>query len=363
MRARYRAAHPALAHELDLMQRHALPERWDADIPSFPADAKGLASRDAAQKVLNAIASRVPWLLGGAADLAPSTKTTLTFAGAGEFEPPGLAGRNMHFGIREHAMGAVCNGLALAHLRPYAASFLTFSDYMRPPIRLSAIMELPVIYIFTHDSIGLGEDGPTHQPVEQLAGLRAVPGLLVIRPADANEVAEAWRVILAQQDRPSCLVLSRQALPTLDRTRLAQAAGLARGAYVLADPAEGQAEVILIATGSEVGLALAARAHLSAEGIRTRVVSMPSWELFEAQPDAYRAEVLPPDIPGRVAIEQAAVMGWDRYVGAGGTVIGMRSFGASAPFAALQVKFGFTPERVAEAARRQAGRTRAGGHA
>ena len=359
VRERYRTGHPALSDELDLMERGGLPEGWDADIPAFPADATGLASRDSSQKVLNAIAPRLPWLLGGAADLAPSTKTNLAFAGAGDFQPGGYGGRNLHFGIREHAMGSAANGLALARLRPYAAGFLIFSDYMRPPIRLSAIMELPVVYVFTHDSIGVGEDGPTHQPIEQLAGLRSIPGLLVIRPADANEVAEAWRVALAQKDRPTCLVLSRQALPTVDRATHAPASGLARGAYVLADAQGGAPEVVLIATGSEVGLALAARGRLAAEGVRARVVSMPSWELFEAQPEAYRAEVLPPGIPGRVAIELAAVMGWDRYVGSGGAVIGMRSFGASAPLAALQDKFGFTPERVVEEARRQAARTRA----
>ena len=354
---RYRAEHPALAQELEAMRRGELPEGWDADIPAFPADAKGLASRDSSQKVLNAIAPRLPWLLGGAADLAPSTKTNLTFAGAGEFEAGSYGGRNLHFGIREHAMGSAANGMALAHLRPYVAGFLIFSDYMRPPIRLSAIMELPVVYVFTHDSIGVGEDGPTHQPIEQLAGLRSVPGLLVIRPADANEVVEAWRVALTRKHHPTCLILSRQALPTLDRAAHGPASGLARGAYVLADAPE--PEVVLMATGSEVHLALAARERLAKEGIAARVVSMPSWELFEAQPEAYRDEVIPPGIPGRVAIEQAAVLGWDRYVGRGGTVIGMRSFGASAPLAALQDKFGFTPERVAEEARRQAERTRA----
>ena len=358
LRQGYRAEHPALARELELMEQGDLPEGWDADIPAFPADSRGLASRDSSQKVLNAIAPRLPWLLGGAADLAPSTKTNLTFAGAGDFEADEHGGRNLHFGIREHAMGSAANGLALAHLRPYAAGFLIFSDYMRPPIRLSAIMELPVIYVFTHDSIGVGEDGPTHQPIEQLTGLRSIPGLLVIRPADANETAEAWRIALAQKHKPTCLVLSRQSLPTLDRTTHAPASGLARGAYVLADAEGGAPEVVLIATGSEVGLALTARDRLAAEGVQARVVSMPSWELFEEQAEEYRDQVLPPGIPGRVAIELAAVMGWDRYVGSGGAVIGMRSFGASAPLAALQDKFGFTPERVVEEARRQAARTR-----
>ncbi|CAH2599927.1 Transketolase [Rhodovastum atsumiense] len=361
LRQRYRAAHPDLSQELDLMERGDLPEGWDADIPVFPADANGVASRDSSQKVLNAIAPRLPWLLGGAADLAPSTKSNLTFAGAGSFAADNPGGRNLHFGIREHAMGSIANGLALAWLRPYASGFLIFSDYMRPPIRLSSIMELPVIYIFTHDSIGVGEDGPTHQPVEQLASLRAIPGLLVIRPADANEVAEAWRIAVTHKSRPTCLVLSRQNLPTLDRATLTPASGLARGAYVLAEADGGAPEVILIASGSEVSLALAARERLAAEGVRTRVVSMPSWELFEEQPETYRAQVLPPDIPGRVAIEQAAVLGWDRYVGSAGTIIGMRSFGASAPLAVLQDKFGFTPERVAEEGRRQAALTRAAG--
>ena len=361
LRTRYREAFPDLSGELDLMVQGELPEGWDSAIPSFPADEKGLATRDSSQKVLNAIAPRLPWLLGGAADLAPSTKTNLTFEGAGSFEADNYAGRNLHFGIREHAMGSAANGMALAHLRPYVAGFLIFSDYMRPPIRLSAIMELPVVYVFTHDSIGVGEDGPTHQPIEQLAGLRSIPGLLVIRPADANEVAEAWRVVVAQKHRPSCLVLSRQPLPTVDRATHASAAGLDRGAYVLAEAEGGAPEVVLIATGSEVSLALKARAKLAEDGVRARVVSMPSWELFEEQPEAYRDEVLPPGVPGRVAIESGAVMGWDRYVGHGGTVIGMRSFGASAPMTALQDKFGFTPDRVAEEARKQASRTRGAG--
>ncbi len=361
LRRHYRDEHPELARELDLMERGELPEGWDAGIPAFPADAKGLATRDSSQKVLNAIAPRLPWLLGGAADLAPSTKTTLTFDGAGgSFGPENHAGRNLHFGVREHAMGSAANGMALAGLRPYVAGFLAFSDYMRPPVRLAAIMELPVVHVFTHDSVGVGEDGPTHQPIEHLAGLRAIPGLLVIRPADANEVAEAWRVALGRKHKPSCLVLSRQALPTLDRATHAPASGLARGAYVLADPEDGAApEVVLIATGSEVALALAARDRLAAEGVPARVVSMPSWELFEEQPEEYRDEVLPPGVPGRVAVEQGAVMGWDRYVGRGGSVIGMRTFGASAPLAVLQDKFGFTPERVTEEGRRQAARTRA----
>ncbi len=357
---RYREQYPELARELDTMDKRHLPEGWDADIPAFPADAKGIASRDSSQKVLNAVAPNVPWLLGGAADLAPSTKTNLTFQGARSFQAGQYDGRNLHFGIREHAMGAIANGMALSGLRPYVAGFLIFSDYMKPPIRLSAIMELPVIYIFTHDSIGVGEDGPTHQPVEQLVALRAVPGLVVIRPGDANEVAEAWRIVMQLRNEPACLVLSRQALPTLDRTQYAPAAGLARGAYVLADSGDGPPDVILMGTGSEVSLCVGAFETLKAEGVRARVVSMPSWDLFEHQDEAYRDEVLPPGVIGRVAVEQGAKLGWDRYVGLGGSVIGMHTFGASAPAAALATKFGFTPERVLEEARKQAERSRKG---
>ena len=355
MLARYRKDYPALAAELDQMDHHQLPDGWDADIPVFPADAKGLASRDSSQKVLNAIAPHVPWLMGGAADLAPSTKSNLTFPGANSFQADDYAGRNLHFGIREHAMGSICNGLALAGLRSYASGFLIFSDYMKPPIRLAAIMELPVIYIFTHDSIGVGEDGPTHQPVEQLVALRSIPGLIVLRPADANEVAEAWRVAMRQHEKPVALVLSHQALPTIDRTKYGAASGVDRGAYVVADSG-GTPDVILIGTGSELTLCLGAYEALQAEGVRARVVSMPSWELFESQDDAYKNEVLPHSVLGRVAVEQGAVMGWDRYVGWGGAVIGMHTFGASAPAGELQKKFGFTPEKVLEAARTQAKR-------
>ena len=351
MFARYRAEYPDLARELDMMNLHGLPAGWDADIPTFPADAKGLASRDASQKVLNAIAPHLPWLIGGAADLAPSTKSNMTFQGAGSFGADNYGGRNLHFGIREHAMGAICNGLALAGLRAYGSGFLIFSDYMRAPIRLSAIMELPVIYIFTHDSIGVGEDGPTHQPIEQLVSLRAIPGMVVLRPGDANEVAAAWRVALSLREQPCCLILSRQPLPTLDRTRYAPADGVARGAYVLADAADGQPQIILMATGSEVSLVVGAYEALTAEGIRARVVSMPSWELFEKQPEEYRRRVLPPEVATRLAVEQAAVIGWDRYVGPAGRVIGMHTFGASAPLSALLGKFGFTPDKVLEAAR------------
>jgi len=357
MLARYRAEYPELAAELDQMDHHELPAGWDADIPTFPADAKGLASRDSSQKVLNAIAPHVPWLVGGAADLAPSTKSNLTFQGAGSFEADNYGGRNLHFGIREHAMGSICNGMALSGMRAYGSGFLIFSDYMKPPIRLAAIMELPVIYIFTHDSIGVGEDGPTHQPIEQLISLRSVPGVVVIRPGDANEVAEAWRVAMHVHDKPVALILSRQALPTLDRAKYAPASGLARGAYVVAD-SEGTPEVILMGTGSELSLCVGAHEALAAEGVRSRVVSMPSWELFESQDEAYRESVLPRSVPGRVAVEQGSTLGWDRYVGWGGAVIGMHTFGASAPAGDLLKKFGFTPDKVLEAARSQAKRSK-----
>ena len=353
--ARYREQYPDLAREIDMIDRHELPEGWDSEIPVFPADEKGIASRDSSQKVLNAIAKHVPWLIGGAADLAPSTKSNLTFDGAGSFEADNYGGRNLHFGIREHAMGSICNGIALSGLRAYASGFLIFSDYMKAPIRLSAIMELPVIYIFTHDSIGVGEDGPTHQPIEQLVTLRAIPGMYVFRPADANEVAEAWRVVMHLDDRPACRSLSRQALPTIDRAKYAPASGVARGAYVLAD-CDGPPAVILMATGSEVSLCMGAYETLTAEGIKARVVSMPCWELFETQDQAYRDEVLPPAVKGRLAVEMASTIGWDRYVGWGGVTIGMHSFGLSAPLAALQKQFGFTPEAVLDAARTQAKR-------
>ncbi|MBI3262292.1 MAG: transketolase, partial [Acidobacteria bacterium] len=322
-----------------------LPQSWDQTIPSFPTDLKGLAGRDASGKVLNAIAQQVPWLIGGSADLAPSTKTRLTLNEAGDFTA-GAAGRNLHFGVREHAMGSILNGLSHSKVRPYGSTFLIFSDYMRPAIRLSALMELPAIYIFTHDSIGVGEDGPTHQPVEQLASLRAIPGLITLRPADANEVAEAWRVIMELRHEPVALVLSRQELPTLDRAKYAPAQGLRHGAYILADAKDGTPEVILIGTGSEVALCVQAYEELTADGIATRVVSMPSWELFERMETAYRHHVLPPEVTARVAVEQASVLGWERYVGPEGTVIGMKTFGASAPLKALQDKFGFTPDRI-----------------
>jgi transketolase len=352
-RKAYRAKYPDLDDQLERMQRRELPEAWDSDLPSFPADSKGLASRDSSAKALNAIARHYPWLVGGSADLAPSTKTRLTFEAAGDFEAEKYGGRNLHFGIREHAMGAILNGIALTKIRAYGSSFLTFSDYMKPPIRLSALMELPVIYIFTHDSIGLGQDGPTHQPVEQLIALRSIPGLITLRPADANEATEAWRVIIRLKHQPACLVLSRQPLPTIDRTRYASAEGVARGAYVMADAGRGKPAVILIGTGSEVALCVAAYEDLAREGIAARVVSMPSWELFEQQDQSYRDSVLPPDITARVSVEEGSVIGWDRYVGIGGATIGMHTFGSSAPIKDLLKKFGFTPEKVLDAAKQQ----------
>jgi transketolase len=351
----YRAKHPEPAEHVLRMQRRELPDGWDRDLPVFEPDAKGLAGREASATVLNAIAPNVPWLIGGAADLAPSTKTRLTFDGAGDFSAEDRTGRNLHFGIREHAMGAILNGLSLSKLRPFGSGFLIFSDYARTPTRLGAIMEIPTITIFTHDSIGVGEDGPTHQPIEQLPALRAMPGLVTLRPGDANEVAESWRLIMQLQHDPVVLVLSRQAMATLDRARFAPAAGVAQGAYVLADPEAGEPELILIATGTEVQLAVAAYEELSAEGTRVRVVSMPSWELFERQSREYRERVLPPDVTARIAIEQASTFGWERYVGSGGRVIGMTTFGASAPLKDLQTKFGFTPDAVVDAARELVG--------
>jgi transketolase len=348
--AEYRAAFPDLADEIERMQRRELPGGWDAAIPTFPADAKGLATRDSSGQVLNAIAEDVPWLVGGAADLAPSTKTRLLFDGAGDFTPEDRSGRNVHFGVREFATAAIANGLALSKVRPFWSGFLIFSDYARAAIRLSALMEIPVIHVFTHDSIGVGEDGPTHQPVEQLASLRAMPGLLVFRPADANEVAETWRFVMQLHHEPAVLVLSRQALPSVDRSRTGSAAGVARGAYVLADT-DGAPDIVLIATGSEVTLALEAREELAADGIGARVVSMPCSELFDRQPQEYRDEVLPPSVKARVAIEQASALGWARYVGDGGAIVAMNTFGASAPLKELVQKFGFTPDAVTRVAR------------
>lgn len=352
----YKATYPELADHLYQMQHRQLPQGWDKDLPVFPADAKGDASRNSSGKVLNAVAQNVPWLIGGSADLAPSTKTRLTFEGAGDFTAVSPNGRNFHFGIREHAMGAILNGLSLSKIRPFGSGFLIFSDYGRPAIRLSALMEIPVIHIFTHDSIGVGEDGPTHQPVEQIASLRAIPGLIDLRPADANEVTEAWRVIMQMRHQPVALILSRQNLPTVDRDKYGSAAGVAKGAYVLADAENGRPDVILIGTGSEVQLCVAAYEQLQAEGIRARVVSMPSWELFEQQDRAYKDSILPADITARVSVEQASTMGWARYVGLTGCSIGMETFGASAPLKALQEKFGFTPDRVVAAAKEQLGK-------
>jgi transketolase len=351
----YRGAYPELAGEIDRMQHRTLPDGWDADLPVFPPDPKGIATRDSSAQALNTVARHVPWLIGGSADLTPSTKTRLTFEGAGDFQPDDHGGRNLHFGIREHASAAIANGLALTKLRPYWSTFLTFSDYARGAIRLSALMEIPVLHVFTHDSIGVGEDGPTHQPVEQLASLRAVPGLMVFRPADANEASETWRVVTALRHLPAALVLSRQPLPTLDRSGLGAASGVAQGAYILAEASGGRPDVILLATGSEVHLAMEARDELEADGTHARVVSMTCWELFDQQPEEYRRHVLPPDVTARVAVEQASTLGWDRYVGPGGRIIGMHTFGASAPLKQLLTKFGFTPEKVAEAAREVVG--------
>lgn len=355
--AAYRQHFPELAEQIDQMQRGDLPGGWDSGLPEFPADAKGVATRESSGKVLNAIAGKVPWLLGGAADLAPSTKTHLSAEPAGEFQAPGqggdYSGRNLHFGLREHAMCAIASGLSQSKLRPFAASFFIFTDYCRAAVRLCAMMELPVIYIWTHDSISLGEDGPTHQPVEHLASFRAMPGMILIRPADANEVIEAWRAIMPIKNRPVSLVLTRQAVPTLDRSKYASASGVARGAYVLADAEDQQPDVLLLGTGSEVGLCVMAYEQLKSEGIKTRVISMPSWELFEAQSQAYRDSVLPPRIKARVAVETASSFGWERYTGCGGARFCLHDFGLSAPAKVVAQHFGFTPENIAAAAREQ----------
>jgi len=352
----YRAKYPDAANEIELMQRRELPAGWDRNLPVFAADPKGIAGRDASGKVLNVLAQNIPWFLGGSADLGPSNKTTLTYMGAGDFEADNRAGKNLHFGIREHGMAAIVNGLSLSKLRPYGASFFIFSDYARPAIRLSALMELPTIFVFTHDAMGDGEDGPTHQPVEHLASLRAIPGLVVLRPGDANEVVEAYRYVMQLCHQPAVLALSRQPLPTLDRKKYAPASGVARGAYVLGDAVGRDPEVILIASGSEVSLAVDAHEKLIAEGIRSRVVSMPSWDIFERQTQEYRDSVLPPQVKARIAVEQASTFGWERYVGERGCVIGMKTFGASAPLKELQRKFGFTPESIVAAAKRQIGK-------
>ena len=351
-----RAVFPDLAVEIDQMQRRELPVGWDRNLPVFPADAKGVAGRDASGATLNVLAQNIPWFLGGSADLAPSNRTALKFAGAGDFEAATPGGRNLHFGVREHAMAAAVNGMSLSKLRPFGATFFIFSDYARPAIRLSALMELPTIFVFTHDAMGDGEDGPTHQPVEHLISLRAIPGLTVLRPGDANEVVEAYRHILQLRHRPALLALSRQPLPTFDRSKYASAAGVARGAYVMADAPGGAPEVILIASGSEVALIVGAQQELASEGIRSRIVSMPSWDIFESQPKSYRDSVLPPEITARVAVEQGSVLGWERYVGAAGRVIGMTTFGASAPLKELQRKFGFEPERVVAVVKELLGR-------
>ncbi len=347
----YGKKYPDLADQLNRMQRHELPDGWDKNLPTFPADAKGIATRESSGKVLNIVAQNVPWLIGGSADLATSNKTTLKFEGAGDFQAGHYGGRNLHFGVREHGMGAALSGMALSLVRPFGGTFFNFSDYMRPPIRLASIMELPVIYVFTHDSIGLGEDGPTHQPVEQLAALRAVPGLVLLRPADANEVVEAWKVIMLLREQPAALVLTRQNVPTLDRSKYASASGVAKGAYILADTSEGLPQVILMGSGSEISLCVDAYEQLKSEGIKARVVSMPSWDIFEHQDEAYRNKVLPPQVKARVAVEQASTFGWAQYVGPTGKVIGMKTFGASAPLKELLKKFGFTPDKVVEAAK------------
>jgi len=349
--AAYRAQYSELAIEIDQMQRRELPAAWDRDLPIFPADPKGIAGREASGKVLNVLAQNIPWFLGGSADLGPSNKTTLTYPGAGDFQADNPGGKNLHFGIREHAMAAIVNGLSLSKLRGFGATFFIFSDYARPAIRLSALMELPTILVFTHDAMGDGEDGPTHQPVEHLASLRAIPGLVTLRPGDANEVVEAYRYIMQLRHQPAVLALSRQPLPTLDRNRYAPASEVAQGAYILADPPGGNPEVILIASGSEVSLAVNAHETLLAEGIRSRVVSMPSWDIFDHQTQEYRDRVLPPNVKARVAVEQASTFGWERYVGSSGNIIGMKTFGASAPLKELQRKFGFEPDRVVAAAK------------
>jgi transketolase len=354
----YEKEYPELAAETLSIQHREPPKGWDAAIPTFPADAKGIASRDSSGKVLNAIAKHHPWLIGGSADLSPSTKTRLTFDGAGEVSRSSPGGRNVHFGVREHAMGAILNGLALTKLRAFGSGFLIFSDYGKGSLRLAAIMELPVIYVFTHDSIGVGEDGPTHQPVEHLAALRSIPGLVDIRPCDANEVAEAWRLVMQLKHEPVALILSRQALPTLDRSKFAPASGLGRGAYILSDAANGRPDVLLMATGSEVSLCTGAQEELSKQGVQARVISMPSWKLFEDQDDGYRESVIPPQMRARVSVEQAARFGWERYVGIDGARIGMRTFGESAPLQKLVKKFGFTVDAVVAAALDQVNRNK-----
>jgi transketolase len=352
----YRAKFPELAKQLELMQKRELPEGWDKNLPVFPADAKGMASRESSGKTVNALAKNIPWLIGGSADLAKSNKTNLEFPGAGDFLPGEYKGRNLHYGVREHAMGAAMNGMVLTKLRPFGGTFFNFSDYVKPAIRLGALMEQPVIYVFTHDSIGLGEDGPTHQPIEQLAALRAMPNILVLRPGDANEVVEAWKLAVSHIHGPTALVLSRQAMPTLDRTKFAPASGVAKGAYVLSDAQGGKPDVILMGTGTELSLCVAAQEKLAAEGVKARVISIPSFELFERQDAAYKESVLPASVPARVSVEMASRFGWERYVGPKGKMVGMHSFGASAPLKDLLKKFGFTVENVVAAAKEAMGK-------
>ena len=352
----YRAAFPAEADQLDRIQKRELPDGWDKDLPVFPADAKGMAGRVASSKVIQVLAKNIPWLIGGAADLNESTKTDITDKSAGSFEPGSYAGRNLHFGIREHEMAAVLNGLALTKVRPFGSGFFIFSDYARPAIRLSAIMEIPTIHVFTHDSIGVGEDGPTHQPVEQLPGLRSIPGMVVLRPADANECVEAYKVIMKLTHEPAALLLTRQDIPTFDRTKYASAEGVARGGYIMADADGGKPDVLLMGSGSEVQLCVEAFEALKAEGIKARVISLPSWDIFEKQDEAYRNEVVPHDVMARVYVEKASTFGWERFTGIDGAKIGMHTFGASAPLKALVTKFGFSPDKVVEAAKDQIAR-------
>jgi transketolase len=352
----YKAKFPELAKQLELIQKRELPEGWDKNLPEFPADAKGMASRESAGKTVNALAKNIPWLIGGSADLAKSNKTNLEFPGAGDFLPGEYKGRNLHYGVREHAMGAAMNGMAISKLRPFGGTFFNFSDYVKPSIRLAALMEQPVIYMFTHDSIGLGEDGPTHQPIEQLAALRAMPNILVLRPGDANEVVEAWKLAISHIHGPTALVLSRQAMPTLDRTKFAAASGVAKGAYVLSDAPGGKPDLILMGTGTELSLCVAAQEKLAAEGVKARVVSIPSFELFERQDTAYKESVLPASVTARVSVEMASRFGWERYVGPKGKMVGMHTFGASAPLKDLLKKFGFTVENVVAAAKEALGK-------